>query len=69
MQLLFSQERANRYHSFKDRSYSVLAENVQNPKVSGKYSSLNACAAALKADCTTLRLYLQGKSTKTYFRG
>lgn len=69
LQLLFSQERANRVRSLQDRSNSVLAENVINPKLSDKYPSLNACAAALKADRATLRLYLQGKSTKTYFRG
>lgn len=69
LQLLFSQERANRDRSLQYRSNSILAENVINPKLSGKYSSLNACAAALKADRATLRLYLQGKSTKTYFRG
>jgi hypothetical protein len=52
----------------QDRSNSVLAENVINPKLSGKYSFLNACAAALKADRTILRLYLEGHSTKTYLR-
>jgi hypothetical protein len=61
LQLLFSQERANRVRSFsfylQDRSNSVLAENVINPKLSGKYSSLNACVAALKANRATLRLY------------
>lgn len=50
LQLLFSQERANRDRSLQDKSNSVLAENVINPKLSGKYSSLNACAAALKAE-------------------
>lgn len=39
-----------------------------NPKLSGKYSSFNACAVSLKTDRATFRLYLQGKSTKTYFR-
>jgi hypothetical protein len=69
LQLLFSQEIVNRDRSLQERSNSVLAENVINPKLSGKYSSLNACAAALKADRATLHLYLQGQSTKTYFRG
>ena len=67
--MLFLQERANRVRSLQDISNSVLSENVINPKLSGKYSSLNACAAALKADRVTLRLSLQGQSTKTYFRG
>lgn len=69
LQLLFSQERANKESSINARSKSVLAENIKNPKLSAKFSSLNACANALKADRTTLRLYLQGKSNKTYFRG
>ena len=69
LQLLFSQERTNKDRSLQKRSNSILAENVINPKLSSKYSSLNACAAALKADRATLRLYLQGKSTKTEFRG
>ena len=69
LQLLFSTERANRDSSINDRSHSILAENTKNPKLSAKFSSLNACAKALKADRATLRLYLQGKSNKTYFRG
>lgn len=69
LQLLFSTERANRDSSINDRSHSILAENIKNPKLSAKFSSLNACAKALKADRATLRLYLQGKSNKTYFRG
>lgn len=36
LQLFFSQERANRVRSLQDRSNSVLAENVINPKLSGK---------------------------------
>jgi hypothetical protein len=73
LQLLFSQERDNRdlylYRSLQESSKSVLAENIKNIKLSCKYPSLNACASALKADRATLRLYLQGKSTKNYFRG
>lgn len=46
----------------------LLAENIKNHKLSSKFSSLNACAKALKADRATLRLYLQNKSKKTYFR-
>ncbi len=69
LQLLFSQERANRDSSINERSHSILAENIKNPKLSAKFSSLNACANALKADRVTLRLYLQGKSNKIYFRG
>lgn len=69
LQLLFSQERANRNSSINDRSYSILAENINNPKLSAKFASLNTCAKALKADRATLRLYLQGKSNKSYFRG
>jgi hypothetical protein len=69
LQLLFSTERANRDSSINDRSHLILAENIKNPKLSAKFSSLNACAKALKADRGTLRLYLQGKSNKTYFRG
>lgn len=69
LQLLFSQERAIRDRSLQDRSNPVLAENIKNSKLTGEYPSLNACASALKADRATLRLYLQGKSTKTYFRG
>jgi NUMOD1 domain/GIY-YIG catalytic domain len=69
LQLLFSQERANRDSSINDRSISILAENIKNHKLSVKFSSLNACANGLKADRGTLRLYLQGKSNKPYFRG
>lgn len=69
LQLVFSQERANMKSSINDRSHSILAENIKNHKLSAKFSSLNACAIALKADRTTLRKYLQGKSNKTYFRG
>jgi len=69
LQLLFLQERANKDSSNNLRSHSVLAENIKNPKLSCKFSSLNACAKALKADRATLRLYLQDKSNKTYFRG
>jgi hypothetical protein len=69
LQLLFSQERANKNSSINDRSNSILAENIKNSKLSVKFSSLNACASALKADRATLRLYLQGKSNKIYFRG
>ena len=69
LQLLFSQERANKDSSINNRSNSILAENIKNPKLSAKFSSLNACANALKADRVTLRLYLQGKSNKIYFRG
>lgn len=68
LQLLFSTERANRDSSINDKSHSVLAENIKNPKLSAKFSSLNACANALKADRATLRKYLQGKSNKTYYR-
>lgn len=69
LQLLFSQERANRNSSKNARSQSILTENIKNPKLSAKFSSLNACAKALKADRATLRLYLRGKSKKSYFRG
>lgn len=69
LQLLFSTERTNRDSSINDRSHSILAENIKNPKLSAKFSSLNACANALKADRATLRLYLQGHSNKTYYRG
>jgi len=69
LQLLFLQERANKDSSNNLRSHSVLAENIKNPKLSCKFPSLNACAKALKADRATLRLYLQDKSNKTYFRG
>lgn len=72
LQLLFSQERAvpfgGRDRSLQKSSKSVLAENIKNYKLTCKYSSLNACASALKADRATLRLYLQNKSTKNYFR-
>jgi hypothetical protein len=69
LQLLFSTERACKDSSINDRSHSILAENIKNPKLSAKFSSLNACAKGLKADRATLRLYLQSKSNKTYFRG
>jgi hypothetical protein len=69
MQILFLQERANRESSNTARSRSVLAENIKNPKLSGKFSSINACAAALKADRATIRSYLSGSSKKTYYRG
>jgi hypothetical protein len=69
LQLLFSQERAIRNRSLQDSNNSILAENIKNIKLTCKYPSLNACASALKADRATLRLYLQGKSTKNYFRG
>ena len=41
-----------------------IAENIINPNLSAKFTSINACAKALKADRSTLRLYLQGKSKK-----
>jgi hypothetical protein len=69
LQLLFSTERARKDSSINDKSHSILAENIKNPKLSAKFSSLNACAKGLKADRATLRLYLQSKSNKTYFRG
>lgn len=71
LQLLFSTERASKDSSINDKSpaaAAILAENIKNPKLSAKFSSLNACAKGLKADRATLRLYLQGKSNKTYFR-
>src|SRR6201986_1687774 len=68
LQLLFSTERAGKDSSINDKSHSILAENIKNPKLSAKFSSLNACAKGLKADRATLRLYLQSKSNKTYFR-
>jgi hypothetical protein len=69
LQLIFSQERDIRNRSLQVSSKSVLAENIKNINLTCKYSSLNACATALKADRATLRMYLQGKSTKIYFRG
>jgi hypothetical protein len=69
LQLLFSTERASKDSSINDNSHSILAENIKNPKLSAKFSSLNACAKGLKADRGTLRLYLQSKSNKPYFRG
>ena len=69
LQLLFLQERANRDSSLTARSRSVLAENIKNPKLSAKFSSINACAAALKADRSTIRSYLSGSSKKSYYRG
>jgi hypothetical protein len=69
LQLLFSTERARKDSSINDKSHSILAENIKNPKLSAKFSSLNACAKGLKADRATLRLYLQSKSNKIYFRG
>lgn len=69
LQLIFLQERTNRDSSITARSRSVLAENIKNPKLSAKFSSINACAAALKADRGTIRSYLSGSSTKNYYRG
>lgn len=69
LQLLFSTQRASKDSSINDKSHSILAENIKNPKLSAKFSSLNSCAKALKADRATLRLYLQNKSNKAYFRG
>jgi len=69
LQLLFSTERARKDSSINDKSHSILAENIKKPKLSAKFSSLNACAKGLKADRATLRLYLQSKSNKIYFRG
>jgi hypothetical protein len=72
LQLIFSTERANKDSSINDKSHSILAENIKNPELSAKFSSLNACAKGLKADRATLRLYLlaeASKSNKTYFRG
>lgn len=69
LQLLFLQERTNRDSSITARRRSVLAENIKNPKLSAKFSSINACAAAIKADRGTIRSYLSGSSTKNYFRG
>lgn len=72
LQLLFSTERVGKDSSINDKSHSILAENIKNPKLSAKFSSLNACAKGLKADRATLRSYLlasANKSNKTYFRG
>ena len=66
--LLLRIERTNKDSSINLKSKAVLAENIINPKISTKYSSVNACAKGLKADRGTLRLYLQGKSNKPYFR-
>lgn len=61
LQLLFFQERANRNSSINSRNRSVQAENIKNPKLSAKFSSIKACAAALKADRGTIRSYLSGR--------
>lgn len=47
LQLLFLQERDNKDSSIHLRSKSVLAENIKDPKLSAKFSSVNACAKAL----------------------
>lgn len=62
LQLIFLQERTNRDSSITPRSRSVLAENIHNPKLSAKFSSINPCAAALKADRGTIRSDLSGSS-------
>lgn len=69
LQLLFIQERANRDSSSNSRDRSVQAENIKNHKLSAKFSSINARAAALKADPGTIQLYLSGRSKKSNYRG
>ena len=51
------------------KSKKILAENVKNPKLTTRYESINACAKDLKGDKYTIRKYLNGQSSKFYYRG
>ena len=69
LQLIFTLERDNVLRSVQEKSTPILAENIIDSKLTARYPSLNSCCVALSADRATVRGYLQGKSSKIYFRG
>lgn len=68
LKLIFNQERSIIKHSIQPKSTPILAENIKYKNLTKSYPSLSACCADLKADRSTVRSYLQGKSSKIYFR-
>jgi hypothetical protein len=66
--LNYNQEKSLVDRSLQIRSIPIFAKNILDENLSEKYTSLNSCCIALKADRVTVRDYLLGKKGCKYFR-
>lgn len=70
LKLIFTEVRKDIHNGDfqQQKSKHILAENLLNSELTNNYPSINSCAKSLKGDRFTIRKYLEGKSSKPYYR-